>query len=518
MNPFAPYSPRAWQSEALPVVVNALRNRERPLITAVMGAGKSIFVGALVATALPRAKGAIVIVAPSEMLVRQLSATIAEMCGPDNVGVFYGRRKQPERPVIVCCAPSLANLHIALLAAGRSVSVLILDEAHKSEAAQVRDIVPALNPTCLLGVTATPYRSVSAESLSLYSDVAYRYSWGDAKRDGVLVPARYVWDDSADERDDLDSQCLNLILKHAPPGPGVVSARSIADAEAFARYLSESGVPAEAIHSQLTPSAKALRLQALQAGSLRCLVHVSMLAEGVDFPWLMWLCLRRPVGARVRLVQEVGRPLRSAPGKTEAVIIDPHNLIGALGLAHKDAIGEALQEMADAETDGEKKEYEAKEPEPLPPGPTVTRAMAWTQTVLLSMQEIGSADFGPPAGRWRGLNPSPRQLVSLEKMGRAWASYLPDGVGDYVLALSRRHIASTLQRGAVSDLLSILHAVASQAPEGGWEARRGWSGPDWPDLDLPVLEGEVQLGLGSMWKEEKNRKARERRKAKKAGT
>ena len=37
----------------------------------------------------------------------------------------------------------------------------------------------------------------------------------------------------------------------------------------------------------------------------------SLLAEGVDLPWLEWLCLRRGAGSRVRLAQEVGRVVRT---------------------------------------------------------------------------------------------------------------------------------------------------------------------------------------------------------------
>jgi superfamily II DNA or RNA helicase len=107
----APWTPRAWQREALPIIVDALKRRQRGIVSAVMGSGKSILQSELVALALAKAgHRSIVVTVPRQALVRQLAATIGARIGEDRVGVFYGSKKQPGRQVVVCCNASLPRL------------------------------------------------------------------------------------------------------------------------------------------------------------------------------------------------------------------------------------------------------------------------------------------------------------------------------------------------------------------------------------------------------------------------
>ena len=109
-------------------------------------------------------------------------------------------------------------------------------------------------------------------------------------------------------------------------------------------YLDANGIPSGTIHSGMDQEHKDLTLKLLKNGTIACVVHVSMLAEGVDLPYLMWSVLRRPVGARVRFVQEVGRPLRSFPGKKIVLIGDPHDLFSKFSLANPEKLGEVLSD------------------------------------------------------------------------------------------------------------------------------------------------------------------------------
>ena len=50
----APWKPRKWQKSALPVAIEALRGGKRPIISAIMGAGKSVLIAELVYQALKK--------------------------------------------------------------------------------------------------------------------------------------------------------------------------------------------------------------------------------------------------------------------------------------------------------------------------------------------------------------------------------------------------------------------------------------------------------------------------------
>lgn len=466
--------PRRWQALALPLVREALARGDHGVVSAVTGAGKSILIAELCRLSLARRPDlAVVVSTPTQALVRQLGATIGGRVGVEKVGSYYGNAKKPAAPVVVACNPSTVNLGGELLALGRKVGLMIVDECHGSEAETLRASVPLIAPRWRVGFTATPFRSVPRESLSLWSSIVYRYTLDDALRDGVLVPFRQI-DWKGEGSDEVDAVCLGMIRDHGA-GPGIVSALHIEDAERYAAFLADHGVAAVAIHSKMPATEQAKRIAALERGDLRCLVHVSLLAEGVDFPWLRWLCLRRPVQARVRFVQELGRVLRVAPGKTEALVLDPHGLLDLHGIAHPEALGAALEAQAEeggGEDDAPEREGAVRS---MPPAVAIGEVMRWARGLVLAFQAAGYVPAQAVRGwAWRSQDPSDRQLSRLVRM--AWIlRYLPDPHRE--TAISACAAPAKLRRGGVSDLITVLSAVADGRRAAGWR---------WPALDVPV--------------------------------
>ena len=495
-----PYTPRRWQAESLPIIGGALAKGESPLVVAGTGSGKAFQISELCRLSLHKAKvgECIVVTCPSQALVKQLSKTIADRVGADKVGVYYGKKKQPMRRVIVTCLPSLPGLTLALAQRDRRVRLLICDEAHKTETEAIIEAVQALDARWRCGFTATPFRSADNEALSLWSCVPYRYTIGDAMRDGVLVPMRvHPWDGEGDGLTSTDDACISMIQRFTT-GPGIVSATSIADAEAYADTLTDAGIPARAVHSQMKSADIASARDALEAGDLRCIVHVSLLVEGVDWPFLLWGCLRRPLRASVAFVQQIGRFLRTHPGKTHAVILDPHDLMASkIGVAVDTGgdfaakLGAWEQELADEELKRAERDPDAppvvKE---LPPPKAVETSTDWARKTLIALMAAGvlpPGSIGP--GEWRTRMASGPQQQTLQRMAKAFARFTPEPIHEALRILARPHASGRMQQGAVSDLITILRWVADQAPSGGWEARKEWTGPKWPDtLELPRLE------------------------------
>jgi len=275
--------PRPWQRAALPVCLDALATDKRGVVHAVMGAGKSLLLAEIVA-ALPDRR--VLITAPSIALVDQLHATVSARVGW-SVGRVYTLRFEP-RQITIVCAPSVRRL----LAFTRDWDVWIADEMHRTEC----DSLPADDlPPVRLGFSATPYTGDGRGTLSAFDAEIVRYDADAAIRDGVIVPPRvYPYMGGADVPDDapgdvaLDIVCRHMLERHRPEGAGIVNASSKAEAESVARWLTSIGWPAEAIHSGHHD--RAARIAALERGELRCLVHVALLVEGVDLPWLRWHC------------------------------------------------------------------------------------------------------------------------------------------------------------------------------------------------------------------------------------
>ena len=84
-----PWTLHRWQAEALPLVIGAVRKRERPIVSAFMGAGKSVLIAELCAASKIIEGRSVVVAAPRANLVEQLSATIGRRLGADKVGRYY---------------------------------------------------------------------------------------------------------------------------------------------------------------------------------------------------------------------------------------------------------------------------------------------------------------------------------------------------------------------------------------------------------------------------------------------
>ena len=478
----APWHPRKWQAEALPIIIDGLKARKRGVVCAVMGAGKSILQSELCYLAMHKAgERAIIVTAPKQKLVRQLAATLSARCGEDNVGTFYAESKQHDRRIVVTCNASAEKLARVLEEAGRSVALMICDEAHGTEGEKLKTSIDRIKPVSLVGFTATPFRSAESERLELFDDVFYRYTIVDATRDGVLVPMKHRgWDQHSTPP--IDEACLSMVSRFGV-GPGIVSASSIADAEDFAEQLSRAGIDAEAIHSRQKVAEREDKLERLRVGELDALVHCSLLSEGVDLPWLRWICLRRRVEARVRFLQELGRVLRIDPDppeelgpKLEGVVMDPHMLLARHGLTSTEAIGKAMDEEAeeDEEEAVTRKQREAA-------AAREVRAVAWIMLtdhlgeMWRAMDEAGMIRHG----KWtikNGTDPiSERQIEACARLSFATGA-IPPAYRPAVRQLLELRKGLTVQQA--SDLLDILGASADyrrkHAPPGVEPWRIQW--------------------------------------------
>ena len=413
---------RKWQAEALPLVVEAVKAGLAPVVSAFMGAGKAILAAMIVRLSKDRPGYSVIVAAPNVKLVDQLAATFGMVLGADCVGKFYGEEKVADRRVIICTYRSLLTLAAVMKATGRRPALLICDEAHRTETVDILAAVAALQALVPSGhlsriaITATVYRSDKKQALSLWDEVVYRYSYQDGIRDGVIVPCRVVGWDGVGDREDVDTLTIEM-MKESAVYPALVDSKSILDSEAFAARLTAEGIPAGFVHSKMRKEDAERVTERLRIGELSALVHVSMLAEGADFPWLRTLVCRRRIGARVRFVQQCGRPMRADPNnpeKTDAVIIDPLDLFGLFGLTHPDALGKAMDEGEVEDSDEtpeqakERKKLEKRNAAEAVEGVPIAE---WLEGVLVDL-EVQERPKDP-------RNPTGKQLEMIEKM--LWA-------------------------------------------------------------------------------------------------
>lgn len=471
----SPWDPRDWQAKALPRAIEAMQHGH-PVVRAVTGAGKSVVIAELAA----QIDGRVVVTTPTTKLVNQLAGTFHER--NLEVGRYFTKAKQTNRRVIVCCNDSLPRLSEEI----DPPDLWVADECHKTECDQILDIIRgpqridgtreeevAWVPTHRVGFTATPYRAEKSEELSLFDTLAYNYGPSQAIKDGVVVPPRVVhYDGGATE---LDEACLEMI--RGASGPGIVDALNIRDAEEFATMLRESGVDAKAVHSQLHDSTVQRRLRRLEGGDLDCLVHVSLLSEGVDLPWLRWLCCRRPISSRVLFAQYIGRGLRTYPGKNYCTVYDPQDLFGQLSLDYEailaggieDDTEEDVPELPALELDWAVEEIRESDSPPQEtlrgvPLKAIDPTVSYIRRVRLALQSMGLCEMQIGDKDWRSEAPTDNQLSRISR--DAWLVTEPEipETHSRALRIAIRAIEGC-DRGTASDLISILEVLRYGWPE-----------------------------------------------------
>lgn len=489
----------------MPLIIDALREGGRPIVSAIMGAGKSILIGELCYIAYQRLRPdtRIVVLCPRQALVQQLVETFNYRMSASGVeqtvGSFWAQSKQVDRPIIVATFASSLKLAERMEVEGLRCAMLVGDEVHGTESDVVKEAIERLSPACAIGFTATPFRSNEHERLTLWDRIAYSYSASDALRDKVIVPWEIIHYGGG-KKETLDDVCADLMDKaiFETNGPGIVSALDIEDAVEYGYYLCSRGIKAKAIHSRVPPEERDRLIEELKDGHLKCLVHVNLLSEGVNLPWLRWLCLRRPVGAKVRFVQEVGRVLRAHPSKSKAWICDPHDLMTSHGLVHPEQIGELLirQEIDEYEEELMKlapDEDQAERVRKLPAAKAFSEIESYLVNLRSAMAVHGfvKPDLYQEDPQRRGGYPTQSQLRAIENL--KWTTrYLPKEIREPFKLLCAQ--APNFKRGDCSRMISIMHGLA----KGSKDSRRRKRHWNMPRLSMPLPDFTVQQLLFSM--------------------
>lgn len=401
-------TPHPWQQAALEKAIASLLEAEdqRSVIRACTGSGKSLVQVEICNVLYPSLarNERIVLSVPRQRLVDQMFEDLNQRI-PGKVRKWYQYEHKTDRPIIVACHNSMMegavrcmtcnppsakeierrarkkipyvalegtalqkavpilrcthfdsfvydpepnSLGVRMVQQGLTVRYWVADEIHQTECSRILSWALLAQPVRRIGFTATPYRTSEAQHITLFEEQIHHYGITEAVTDGIIVPPRFV--DYEGTSSDINIQTMEMIWD--AEGPGIVNAWDIADAQSYADFLTKNGFLAKAIHSELSKGEQKIRERELMRGRVRALVHVNLLSEGRNFPWLRWIALRRSTlrydedgnvayatMSRTRFAQEVGRVLRTYKDKTEAVIYDPNGLRERLNLSYEEMLG-----------------------------------------------------------------------------------------------------------------------------------------------------------------------------------
>jgi superfamily II DNA or RNA helicase len=221
--------------------------------------------------------------------------------------------------------------------------LLIVDEAHHAVAGSWAKVINHYRAAKVLGVTATPER-LDGKGLGQYFDsmiVGPDSAWLTAN--GFLAPARVFapptkvdtsklhvrgGDYRMEEAEDLMMQAgimgdaVAHFRRHIDPGTAIAFCCTIAHAQAVADAFKGAGYRAAALDGNMDKETRRALIAKLGTGEVQVLTSCQIISEGTDVPSVTGAILLRPTQSLSLYLQQVGRCLRPAPGKTHAIIND----------------------------------------------------------------------------------------------------------------------------------------------------------------------------------------------------
>lgn len=264
-----------------------------------------------------QAQGAVVFIVHRRELLRQAANRLRLRFPELDVAIIGpGEELDLAAPIQVATVQTLLARDIRPAA-----SLIILDEAHHYAATDWRSLAEHYRNARLLGLTATPERQDGRPLGDLFDALVVAASYSELVRDGHLVPCR-VYQPPEIMGSDLAQDPLQAWQRYAEGSRSFVFTAGVDGAYELAERFRAAGIPAGTVEAKTPKGERDELLDDFATGKLTVLTNVFALTEGVDIPAARCCLLARGCGHVGPYLQMVGRVLRPAPGKSDAILID----------------------------------------------------------------------------------------------------------------------------------------------------------------------------------------------------
>jgi superfamily II DNA or RNA helicase len=314
---------------------------KRVILVAPTGAGKTV-TGAAIVQAAVQKRHKVLVLAHRREIIAQTSAKL------HTFGISHGiiQAGFPLRPLEPVQVASVATLNARAIRSERmelpAADLLVIDECHHCPADTYRRIINAYPDAVLLGLTATPCRGDGRGLGSIFKDIIECPQVAELIGQGYLVGTRcyapttpdlvgarvqagdYVEKQLADRMDKpkLIGDVVTNWHRYGERRKTVCFAVNVSHSVHIRDEFIRSGVRAEHIDGSTPKAERDASLSRLASGEIELITNCAVLTEGWDMPEVGCCILARPTRKMGLYRQMVGRVLRPAHGKSDAIIID----------------------------------------------------------------------------------------------------------------------------------------------------------------------------------------------------
>lgn len=304
------------------------------LIQAPTGSGKTVLSAEMMRRAKDKGKRAWFIVHRRE-LVKQSIRTFAEI--PH--GVISANFLEAKRlPIQIASIQTLAKRFDRY----PEPDLIVWDECHHAAAGSWSKIFAQFPKAFHIGLTATPERLDGKGLRKWFSHMIEGPTVAWLIENGYLVPYKLyapsrlnvsgVHTQMGDfvkseltkvvDRPSITGDAIKHYKKYADGKRAVVFCVSIEHSKHVVSQFLAAGIPAEHVDGETDMETRDGAIKRFEAGITKILSNVELFGEGFDLPALEVAILLRPTQSLGLYLQQVGRALRTHPGKQYALILD----------------------------------------------------------------------------------------------------------------------------------------------------------------------------------------------------
>lgn len=342
---------RGYQVEAVDSVETRRMGGSRVgLVVMATGLGKSMVANELVANELGRNPGQeVLVLAHTRELVRQLERGSWSQIPKQHATHLWMDGEEPafSGGVVFATWQTVYAAYRRGEPLDDRFGLVVVDEAHHAPSGAFRELLQALRPNFLVGMTATPWRGDERSVEEVFGPTTFSMDIIDGMQQGYLAEVDYRmltdgidWEEvSLRTRQGLTVKDLNSLLLMPERDIAMVDliaskmgeinrpraigfCRSIEHASMLQPLLAAKGVKAALLHSGLSRDEQFHNLTAFRGGDIEMLLSVEMLNEGIDVPDVNVIAFMRVTHSRRIFVQQLGRGLRLSEGKEKVVVLD----------------------------------------------------------------------------------------------------------------------------------------------------------------------------------------------------
>ena len=309
------------------------------------GTGKTVLFSEIVSLGFNKGKKILIVVHRKE-LVDQITKKLESL--EVQLGLIIAGKKADYSKII-----QVASIQTLSRREHPEANLIIIDECHHSKAETYKKLWEIYPQAKFLGVTATPVRLSGEGFDELFDELIESPSVSYFIQHKFLVPLRQLVGAVPDlsgvkkrQGDYMTSMLSNVMLdadlmvnlvesykKHALGKSTIVFAVDIEHSKSIVERFKEVDISAEHIDSNTPKELRASILEQFKAKKINVISNVEIITEGFDFPECEVVQLARPTKSLGLYLQMVGRVMRTAPGKSEGIVLDNAGLWLEHGLA-----------------------------------------------------------------------------------------------------------------------------------------------------------------------------------------